>query len=387
MKRLGALGRDLGEIVEADLPRVRRARDASDFAHAELAARDLSARLRQPDPSFGAKGSGGRAGGESGGGRGTPGDDEQPPDDVEQAFDEAASDLGAAVVGPRRRDEQDGAGPRGCHERRGAEPDARGSQAPRAGDPRRRPIAARRGDGQRLLDQQGRGRARARRADGAIARAGAHRRGVAERPQRAWGRSTTRSGCSRAEARSRIRAGRGSSASTTRAASSRASLDGWPRSSSSSARGRRSARETSSSTAATRRVSSPTARESSARRDATRARSRSRRSSRSRTPSEAARQASDALKQGDADKGLDRQREAQRDLEAAREQLQGEDDGAGSPPSGASEGKRSSAGHVDVPNDYKGPEEFRRRVVRGLGQPASGSLRDAVQRYAEGLLR
>ena len=101
----------------------------------------------------------------------------------------------------------------------------------------------------------------------------------------------------------------------------------------------------------------------------------------------AARQAADALKQGDADKGLERQREAQRDLEAAREQLQGEDDGAGPPPPGGNEGKRASPGHVDVPNDYKGPEEFRRRVVRGLGQASSGSLRDAVQRYAEGLLR
>ena len=93
LQRLGALGRDLGEIVDADLPRVRRARDASDFAHAELAARDLATRLHQPDPSFGARGSGGKAGGESGGGRGTPGDEEQPPDDVEQAFDEAANDL------------------------------------------------------------------------------------------------------------------------------------------------------------------------------------------------------------------------------------------------------------------------------------------------------
>lgn len=42
-----------------------------------------------------------------------------------------------------------------------------------------------------------------------------------------------------------------------------------------------------------------------------------------------------------------------------------------------------------IPNarEHKGPEEFRRRVVRGLGQPASGALKDAVHRYAEGLLR
>jgi hypothetical protein len=101
----------------------------------------------------------------------------------------------------------------------------------------------------------------------------------------------------------------------------------------------------------------------------------------------AARQAADALKEGDADKGLDRQREAQRSLEAAREQLQGEDDGNGSPTTSGSEGKQPSPGHVDVPDDYKGPEAFRRRVVRGLGQAGSGSLRDAVQRYAQGLLR
>src|SRR5262249_13843843 len=69
MTRLGSLGRDLGEIVEADLLRVKRARDGNDLVHAELAARDLAARLREPDPSFGARGSAGRAGGESGGGR------------------------------------------------------------------------------------------------------------------------------------------------------------------------------------------------------------------------------------------------------------------------------------------------------------------------------
>ncbi|HEY5146462.1 MAG TPA: hypothetical protein VII82_06830, partial [Polyangiaceae bacterium] len=58
----------------------------------------------------------------------------------------------------------------------------------------------------------------------------------------------------------------------------------------------------------------------------------------------------------------------------------------GNQPSGGGDGSRSE-NHVDVPNDHKGPEEFRRRVVRGLGQATSGSLKGAVQRYAEGLLR
>jgi hypothetical protein len=95
MKRFGALGRDLGGIVDGDLMRVDRASGASDFFHAELAARDLAARLRQPDPSFGgAKGRSGRGGGESGGGRGTAGDDASgEPDEAQKAFNEAAGEL------------------------------------------------------------------------------------------------------------------------------------------------------------------------------------------------------------------------------------------------------------------------------------------------------
>ncbi|HVJ94000.1 MAG TPA: DUF4175 domain-containing protein, partial [Labilithrix sp.] len=95
MRRLGALGRDIGEIVEMDLLRIGRARSENDLPHATLAAQDLATRLRQPDPSFGARG--GRpshAGGESGGGRGAAGEDaDGEGNDVEQAFNEAARDL------------------------------------------------------------------------------------------------------------------------------------------------------------------------------------------------------------------------------------------------------------------------------------------------------
>src|SRR5581483_8903837 len=61
--------------------------------HAEIAARDLAARLHQPDPSFGSKGQFGHGGGESGGGRGTPGADENGAGEGERAFEEAAQDL------------------------------------------------------------------------------------------------------------------------------------------------------------------------------------------------------------------------------------------------------------------------------------------------------
>ena len=133
MTRLGALGRDLGEIVEADLPRVGRARDAKDFAHAELAARDLAARLRQPDPSFGSSGSGSRAGGESGGGRGTPGEDRASFGRRGTGLRRSGQRARSPLLGPLRGDGQDGAGARRRDERRRAQPDARRSQAPRAG--------------------------------------------------------------------------------------------------------------------------------------------------------------------------------------------------------------------------------------------------------------
>ena len=48
-----------------------------------------------------------------------------------------------------------------------------------------------------------------------------------------------------------------------------------------------------------------------------------------------------------------------------------------------------SSGHADIPkaDAHKGPEEFRRRVIHGLGQAAGGRQKDAVRRYADGLLR
>ncbi len=70
MVKIGDLGRDLGEIVQADLRRVDRSRVASNNLHTELAARDLAARLRKPVPSFMGGGGHGAGGVESGGGGG-----------------------------------------------------------------------------------------------------------------------------------------------------------------------------------------------------------------------------------------------------------------------------------------------------------------------------
>jgi DNA-binding NarL/FixJ family response regulator len=386
MMRLGALGRDLGEIVEADLPRVRRARDASDFAHAELAARDLAARLRQPDPSFGARGSGGRAGGESGGARGTPGDDEQPPDDVEQAFDEAASDLeklSSDHAGEMNKMEQALAGATSEEELNQMREEAK-----------RHAEAIR--DAVRSLPAVGMG------SDSWTSK-GAAARELAEQTARSLEQGRTE------EASQSGRGAIGSLDDAKRLLRGAGSFDDP------SGQGERRVEEARRKLESESKWIADELRELR-KRAAARARDQLERgggeegqlADRARELGQkgrdkgslpqqaidsiedaerAARQAADALKEGDADKGLERQREAQRSLEAAREQLQGEDEGNGSPTTSGSEGKQPSPGHVDVPDDYKGPEEFRRRVVRGLGQAGSGSLRDAVQRYAEGLLR
>jgi hypothetical protein len=100
---------------------------------------------------------------------------------------------------------------------------------------------------------------------------------------------------------------------------------------------------------------------------------------------QAAREAANALKQGDAEKGLQRQREAQQKLEQAKDAL-----GDGEGERGGEDGERNaSQDHADIPkaDAHKGPEEFRKRVIKGLGQPSGGRLKDAVKRYAEGLLR
>jgi hypothetical protein len=79
-----------------------------------------------------------------------------------------------------------------------------------------------------------------------------------------------------------------------------------------------------------------------------------------------------------------RQREAQRDLEEASSKLRGEEEEE------AAEGAAPRPGEsVDIPgkDKHKGPVEFRRRIVHGLAMPAPGALKDAVRRYAQGLLR
>lgn len=104
------------------------------------------------------------------------------------------------------------------------------------------------------------------------------------------------------------------------------------------------------------------------------------------------REASRALRGRSVDKGVEQQREAQRKLEMARE-LQGkpgEEEGQErAAHDDDTDGGREVGGHVDVPKAeaFKGPEAYRKRVLEGLAGGKDPRLREAVKRYAEGMLR
>jgi hypothetical protein len=386
--RLGALGRDIGEIVDADLARVKRARDGEDYPHAELAARDLAARLREPDPSFGARGSVGRGGGESGGGRGTPGEEGQDSgDEVDQAQQEAEQDL--------ERLAQDHAGEIGKMEQALAGSTSDEEMKRLREEAKRHAEAIR--EAVRELPTVGRG-------SGSWTSKGAAARELAEQMARSL---------EQARPDEAAQSGRSSLGSLDEARKM-LQKDSWledpggeQQKSVEDARRKLEAEEkwVEEAVRLMRQRAAERARKQLEEggdeegKLADRARDLGQRGrDKGSLPDKAvesiedaeraAREAAQALKQGDAEKGLERQREAQRDLEQARQQLGGEEDeGGGRQNEG--DAKTTPGGNVGIPGakEHKGPEEFRRRVVHGLGQPSSGSLRDAVHRYAEGLLR
>ncbi|MGA3122896.1 MAG: DUF4175 family protein [Polyangiaceae bacterium] len=387
LRRLGSLGRDLGEIVAADLARVKRARDVPDFPHAELAARDLAARLRQPDPSFDARGGRDRGGGESGGIRDTPADDGGPSDDVEQAFNAAAQDLERLAqehAGEIDKVEQALAGAMSDEEMKQLRDSAkRHAQAVRDAARRLPAIGmgsdswTSKGSAARDLAEQMARSLEDGRADDAVesgrsavgsldeAKRMLQRRGWLDDPS---GERQREVEDARTKMEGEVQWAEGQRVELRRRASERA-RDRLEQGGEQEERFAERARELAQrgrdqASFPQQAVESIEAAE------------------------RAARDAARALQKGDADKGLDLQHEAQRALDAARQQLQGDDDpGRSSGDDG--DGQGPSRDVVAIPNagEHKGPEEFRRRVMRGLGQPSTGALKDAVQRYAEGLLR
>jgi hypothetical protein len=388
MLRMGSLGRDLGEIVDADLARVKRARGEPDLVHAELAARDLAARLREPDPSFGARGRSGRGGGESGGGRGTPGEDGQDSgDEVDQAQQEAEQDL--------ERLAQDHASEVSKMEQALAGATSEEEMKEMRDEARRHAEAVR--EAVRELPTVGLG------SDSWTSK-GASARELAEqmahsleegRPDEAVqsGRSSLGS---LDEAKKILQKGAWledpGGEEQARIEEVHRKLDAeekWAEEALKQMRKRAAERARTQLEEGGEEEGKLADRAHELGQRAGDKGSLPEQAVESIVEAEhAARQAGQALKDGEADKGLEHQREAQRALEQAREQLEGDED-PGAPSSDEGDKGARSKAPVAIPNagEHKGPEEFRRRVVRGLGQPASGALKDAVHRYAEGLLR
>jgi hypothetical protein len=385
MRRLGELGRDIGEIVDADLARVARARDGSDFFHAELAARDLATRLREPDPSFGSQGSSARGGGESGGARGTPGEgDEGEPDEAQQAFNEAAQEL--------ERLAQDHAGEIGQVEQDLAEQGSEGETGDMKEEAKKHAQAIR--DAMKGLPSVGAG-SDSWTGKGAAARELAEQ--MAESLERGNPSDAQESGKNALQA--------------LEDAKRAAARDKWfgegDEAEQSLEEARQKLEREQKWTEEMLKNLRKLAAERASGKLAGRGEEEQKLAERMRELEEkgrdqgempqqaiesiddaerAAREASNALRRGDADKALEEQREAQRKLEAAREQLGGDPENQRGDE--ADEGN-PSLDHADIPraDQHKGPEEFRRRVIRGLAQPSGGRLKDAVRRYAEGLLR
>lgn len=387
--RLGTLGRDLGGIVGGDLARVARARKEEDPEHAELAARDLAARLRQPDASFGAEGRAGRAGGESGGARGTPsGDPSEAPDDAQQAFNEAFQEL--------ERLAQDHAGGINDVEQALAGASSEEELQKAAEDSKKHAAAVR--EATRSLPSIGSG-SDSWTSKGAAAREhGEQMANSLEQGNPADAVQSGRSALQALDEAKRTAARERWSAFSQGDGDAERKLDEARRKLEPEVKWAEERLDALRKRAAERAASQLSQHGEEEDKRADRAEKLGERGREQGVPppaldsleaaGRAAREAARALKRGDAERGLDRQREAQRMLEMAKEAL-GNDEGEGNDQGAEGSESDPALSHADIPkaDAHKGPEDFRRRVIKGLGQPSSGRHQDAVRRYAEGLLR
>ncbi len=383
MTRLGALGRDLGEIVEADLLRVARGRGAEDMPHAELAARDLAARLHQPDPSFAARGKSGHAGGESGGGRGMPGDDEGGSGDAEQAFNEAARDIDKLA--------SDHATGMGETERALSQAASEDDVKELSEEAKKHAQAVR--DATKAMPTIGAG-SDSWTSKGAAARE--HAEQMARSLETGNPSDAVSSGKSALQALDEARrtAARERWMGLGDPAGADKKLDDAKKKLEPEVKWAEQALEKLRKKAAERAGKDLQKHGDEEEQMAQRGAQIKEKGGQGALPQpalealdgaeKAGHEAARALRQGQIDRALEMQREAQRQLEQAKEAL-----GKSSEQDRGEGGDRDAFDAIDIPkaDQHKGPEEFRRRVIKGLGQPASGRQKDAVRRYAEGLLR
>ncbi len=376
MLRLGELGLDLGEIVANDLRRIARARQREDWVHAELAARDLAARLRRPEPSFGG---GGRGGVESGAPRDPrPGeassadgesadaerdlerlihDHQAEMDSVSDALDKATSKEEMEALREEVRQHAEAI-------REAVRDLPRGGGLPGSAESA---AAAAREQAEAMAGslEQGDLRQAIEAGHGAV-------RSLDEAK-----RIGDRSGGFFPEARAGREAGRAREPVAGELAWAEEALRKLRQATSDRAR---EALERSSSNEGSMAERARDLRSKGEGGDGHMPEDQLQNLGEA---EQAMRDAQRALQEGDGDRGIERQRDAQRLLEMARGEDAGEEDG------GEGDDGRRIARKADVPgkDKHKGPEDFRRRVLEGLGGSSDPRLKEAVRRYAEGLLK
>ncbi|MEN9578329.1 MAG: hypothetical protein RJA70_1338 [Pseudomonadota bacterium] len=382
LQKLGVLGADLGSVALSDLDRVQRSREEQDFLHAELAALHMAARLHRPNPSFGAKGGGGggvESGGGNSGGEGT--DAEGSASDADSEFDKLAEDLAQLAQEHAEAIERTGSG---LDAAKGSV-----SKGDLSEEAKRRADALRRAA--QGLPEPGEAPGTSR-ASAALSRE--HAGAMAFELERLAFDEALES-ARRAQAAAEDAQRRGLDSMTSRELES---LAQEVRGHMAWAEEQRSRLKNLTEQAAKQSL----AEVSSVERElAERARRLSKEDTgKAALPEEVRERLSRAqrlmedaafrLSGGDGEVGLSLQQQAQRLLEESDTgQTGGEEPGENPGESGAHGGQKKTGVGGDVPDPalHNGAEDFRRRVLEGLGKRSGGRLSPAVRRYAEGLLR
>lgn len=389
--RLGALGADLGEIVQNGLRRIDRSRKAQNLLHAELAARDLAARLRNPVPSS-MGGSGSRLGdGEvgsgsgSGGGQGM-GDSSDADDAAEsgaQALDKliaehssAQSDVERALEKAFAQDELD-AFKDEAKKHAEAIRDAARQLPRRPGDPGSAEAAGKRARdlAESMADalEQGRPADAVQTAKEALkALDEARRTGQAADE---WNLREQSVGRAADNAHKRV---------TDELAWAEEALEKLRRSAANRAKddlGQSGKREGQLADKTGKLAKDGESGEGSLPDETLELLERAER---------AMKEAAKALERGDGITGAEQQQNAQRLLEMARSERDDEEESSNSSrPKDRPGDSKEMAKKADVPgkDSHKGPDAFRKRVLEGLGGSSDPLLKEAIKRYTEGLLR
>lgn len=385
MLRLGDLGLDLGEIVGNDLRRIARAREAKDWLHAELAARDLAARLRKPNPSFmggGGKMHGGGHGGVESGGAPSAGEAGEPSEADREAQETAREleELAREHAGKMAEVEESLDRAVSKDELEQLKKEAKQhADAIRDAVKKLPPTRGQTGSAES---------AAAAAREEAEAMAGALESGrphdAVENGKRAMDKLAEAQKLAEQTFFPEDKAGKD-------AAAAKPTLErelSWAE----------EALDKLRKAASERAKSDLQSHGKGEKRLAERARELGKKGEsgdrsmpqemldRLEDAERAMRDAEKALREGHGEKGLKLQRDAQRMLEMAKGQ--GDQEGERDTQKERPDGKKVS-GKTEIPGKdaHKGPEEFRKRVQKGLGGSSDPLLREAVKRYAEGLLK